>query len=117
MTETQRVTEAANLLHEYCKNHIGLDECKDCVFGDFEICALSHKSSSPADWFDLPSYSCQAYDIEWDIDIEEGEEYEEILYEYGLSNAVGIPDGIEEKDIPAWIFEEYGCHVKGFKIR
>lgn len=116
MAETQRVTEAANLLHEYCKKHIGQDECKDCIFGDFEICVLS-KASSPSNWYNLSSCSCQAYDIEWDIDIEEGEDYEDILCEYGLPNAVGIPNGIEEKDIPAWLFDEYGYHVKCFRIR
>lgn len=38
----------------------------------------------------------------------EGEDYEQILCEYDLYDAVGIPTGIEGKDIPSWIFNDIG---------
>jgi len=117
MNEIQKVIAAANLIHEYCEKHIDSGRCKDCIFGDFDTCMLSYKVSAPDGWHDIPAIAYQAYDIEWDIDVEEGEDYKEVLIEYDLSNAVGIPEGVEEKDIASWLTDEYGYGVKSFKLR
>lgn len=63
-----------------------------------------------------------ARNIKWDVDLEDGETYEEALEEYNLPTVVWIPDDVIEKEaddedfISDWLSDKCGfCHG-GFEL-
>lgn len=59
----------------------------------------------------------KAINIQWDIDLEEDETYEEVLEEIGLPTEIEIPDDIEDEDeISDYISDITGyCHY-GYEL-
>lgn len=60
----------------------------------------------------------KAYDIQWDVDLEEDWSYKELIKELGLPEEVEIPEGLDDADeIGEYLSDLTGfCHY-GFKIK
>lgn len=58
----------------------------------------------------------KAINIKWEIDLENGETYEEALTACGLPTEIEIPEDVDEEEIADWLSDEYGfCHT-GFEL-
>lgn len=59
----------------------------------------------------------KATNIKWDIDLEDGETYEEALKDCELPTEVEIPEDMSDgEEISDWLSDEYGfCHA-GFEL-
>lgn len=68
-----------------------------------------------------------ARDIIWDIDLEPGEDYEDVRAELGLPTCVELPKSLQlsdaelinncheyDDDVANWLSDEYGYCVKSF---
>lgn len=59
----------------------------------------------------------KAINIDWDIDLEDGEDYQVAVEDLGLPTEIEIPVTITDlEDITDWLSDEFGYCLHGFEL-